>query len=134
MTTEQGIHLISVLVPLLSVLVMAVAMIRRSGSESGGMRAKVKAVCESLKTFKSEILGRMKRVEDAQVRAEDHHREDVQRVFEKLETMEGENQKRHKRLRSTLTIHQRQLTALMAVNPEISAELIVKLTNGEDPQ
>ena len=133
MTTDQWLRILSMVVPLLSLLVTAAVLIRRGGSESGALRARVKAVCEKFKSLKAELLARVQRVESNCNRVEEHQRQDTQRIFTKLEDLDERNQARHVRLRSSITTQGKQITALLMVNPEINQEMIDRLTAGGDP-
>lgn len=150
--SQQWIAFAAVVVALLSLIVTVIVLVRKSGMEEGAIRARIKAVCQKVKTLREELLGRIGRVENDQSTAAANHREDVQRIFdaiaesdkkdaarylaieqkneELIDEVDKKVDEQHGRLRTTMTMVQAAVMALMAVNKDIDPETIAKITSG----
>lgn len=149
---QQWIATVSVGVALLSLIITVIVLVRKSGIEEGAIRGKIRSVCEKLKGLREELLGRIGRVELDQATAAENHRQDVQRVFDAIAEADRKDEARytdidqkqeelfekidkkvdeqHGRLRTTMTMVQAAVMALMAVNDKIDPETITKITSG----
>ena len=139
--SQQWLAFAAVGVAGLSLIVTVIVLIRNSAIETGAIGAKLRAVGEKIKELRDELLGRIRRVESDQVTSNALHREDVQRVFDRITESERKNEVQHSvilsnvndqhaRVGGRLTMLQAGLMALMAVNDKIDAETITRITNG----
>lgn len=144
---QSWIPVASIAVAFLSLLVTIIVLVRKSGIEEGAIRAKLKAACDKIRQLRIELTNRIKRTEEQQDQLENIHRNDIERVFDKIDdkfnTLDKKNEtryqeldikglERHKRIRKTLTINQKLVQALLMINDDIDAETINKIMASED--